>query len=757
LGLYHLQESLPLLTALLSLQTPSTYPPFHLTPQKQKERTLQALLQLLMAQAERQATASVWEDVHWADPSSLEFLTLLVEQLPVTKLLLVLTFRPEFTPPWKQRSHLSQLVLNRLGRKQVETMIETMTSGQALSAAVMEQIRLKTDGVPLFVEELTKSVMETEGAPGRVPLQTLAIPATLQEALLARLDRLSSARQIAQLGATLGREFSYELLQAVASLGEADLQAALSKLVDAEILYQRGIGEQARYFFKHALIQDTAYQSLLKITRQQYHHQIAEVLEARFPETTDNQPELVAHHYTEAGLVTQALTYWQRAGDRAAQRSAYAEAITHLTTALELLKTLPETIERTQQELALQVTLGVPLQATKGFAAPEVERVYARARELCQQVGETPQLFQVLWGLWAFYLVRAENEVAHELGEQLLSVAQSVQDSAFLLQAHYALGVTLYNLGDLVPARTHFDQTSALYNPQQHHSLAFRYGAFDTGVAGLSFTALILWLLGYPEQALKKSQEALALANAHAHPSSLAQAVVWTSWFHQLRRDEWAAQEGAEAAIRIATEQGLSTWLEMGAISRGRALAIQGQGAEGVAQLQQGLAYERATGSKSWLPQYLAFLAEAHEKAGQMEEGLRVLADALAQVGKSGERCYEAELYRLKGVLTLQKFQVPGSQFQGPSNPQPLTSNLQAETEAEACFFKAIAIAHHQEAKSWELRASTSLARLWQQQGKKAEAHDLLFEIYHWFTEGFDTKDLQEAKMLLEESAEGQR
>ncbi|MGE0825007.1 MAG: adenylate/guanylate cyclase domain-containing protein [Candidatus Binatia bacterium] len=362
LMLYEMQDKLPLFTALLSLSTPTQYPPLTLTPQKQKERTFQALVQIFLAQAERQATVSVWEDLHWADPSSLEFLSLLIEQIATTKLLLVLTFRPEFTPPWKPRSHISQLVLNRLGKKQVEAMI-AQAAGKQLPPDVIEQIRLKTDGVPLFIEELTKSVIESAtgvGAQHAAPLQ-LAIPATLQEALLARLDRLSTARQVAQLGATLGREFAYELLLAVAPMSEVDLQTALAKLVEAEILYQRGIGEQARYVFKHALIQDTAYQSLLKSTRQQYHQQIAQVLEERFSQTKKTQPELFAYHCTEAGLIEQAIPYWQQAGQKATERSAHTEAINHFTKGLELLKTLSDTPKRVEQELTLQVSLGAPL------------------------------------------------------------------------------------------------------------------------------------------------------------------------------------------------------------------------------------------------------------------------------------------------------------------------------------------------------------------------------------------------------------
>jgi class 3 adenylate cyclase/tetratricopeptide (TPR) repeat protein len=521
LALYNMQDSLPLFTALLSLPTPSQYPALTLTPQKQKERTLQALLQLLAEQAERQATVSVWEDLHWADPSSLEFLSLLVEQIPTTKLLLVLTFRPEFTLLWKPRSHISHLMLNRLGKKQVEAMIEQATVGNTLPAEIIEQIRVKTDGVPLFVEELTKAVLEASsnvGARHAVPLQT--IPATLQEALLARLDRLSDARQVAQFGATLGREFSYELLRAVAPVSETDLHAALTKLVEAEILYQRGVGEQARYFFKHALIQDTAYQSLLKSTRQQYHQQIAQVLEKRFPETVETQPELVAHHYTEAGLIAQAIPYWQKAGRKAVQRSADVEAVSHLTKGLELLETLAETPERIQHELTLQLALSTALMAVKGFAAPEVEKAVTRARELCQQLGETPQLFPVLWRLYAFYQNRGELQTTRELAEQMMRLAQSVQDLHLLSVAHMALGGTLYWLGELTSAQSHLEQASALYDPQQHpHPTAV---TADPRVQCFYYASLTLWHLGYPDQALKRSHEAVAVAAGLSHPFSLA-------------------------------------------------------------------------------------------------------------------------------------------------------------------------------------------------------------------------------------------
>jgi class 3 adenylate cyclase/predicted ATPase len=763
LALYNMQDSLPLFTALLSLATPSTYPALNLSPQKQKERTLQALLRVMLAQTERQATVSVWEDLHWVDPSSLEFLSLLIEQIPTTKLLLVLTFRPEFTPSWKPRSHISQLVLNRLGKKQVEAMIEQAAAGKFLPTEVIEQIRVKTDGVPLFVEELTKSVVEArgqvtgDGGQNGKPGAELGIPSTLQEALLARLDRLSTARRIAQLGATLGREFSYELLHAVAPVGEPDLQTALAKLVEAEILYQRGTGEQVRYFFKHALIQDTAYQSLLKSTRQQYHQQIAHILEERFPDTKDTQPELLAHHYTEANLIEKAIPYWQRAGQQAIERSANAEAISHLTRGLEALKHLPDTPERAQQELTLQVTKGVPLMVTKGLSAPEVEEVYARARELCQQIGETPQLFPVLFGMAMFYMGRAAHKLARELAEQCLTLAQSVQDLDLLLEAHRLLGMSLFHLGEWVPGREHFAQSLALYNPQQHRSHASLYGN-DPETTSLSFIASSLWSLGYPDQALQTNLQALSLAQERSHSYSLGFVLTMAAALSMFRREAQATYEQAQTAIHFASDHELPQYMPLGTIFQGWALAELGQNTEGRRQIQQGLAAHRAIGAEVSQTWYLGLLAEAYGREGQAKEGLRVLSEALALVNKTEERYYEAELYRLKGEFMLQqesKEQGAGSKEQGVRSKRSKSFSLnpksQSEAEAEACFLKAIGIAQQQQAKSWELRASTSLARLWQQQGKRATAHKLLSDVYNWFTEGFDTKDLQEAKALIEE------
>jgi class 3 adenylate cyclase/tetratricopeptide (TPR) repeat protein len=747
-------DTLPLLAALLSLPHPEGSPPLTLSPQKQKQKTQEALVAWMVEETERAAAYCAWEDLHWADPSTLEVLTLFLDQVPTTRMFTVLTFRPDFTPPWRSRAHITQLTLNRLGRPQVEAMVEKVTEGKALPGEVLQQIVTKTDGVPLFVEELTKAVVESgllREVDGHYELTgllpPLAIPATLQDSLMARLDRLAAVREVAQLGATLGREFSYELLQAVSPVDENTLRQGLRQLVETDLLYQRGLLPQAIYLFKHALIQDVAYQSLLKSKRQQYHQQIAQVLEERFAEVKETQPELLAHHYTEAGLKEQAIPYWQQAGQRAIERSANVEAISHLTKGLELLQTLTDTPERAQQELRLQISLGGPMAAIKGWAAPETGAVYARARELCRQVGETPQIFPALWGLCGFYSVRAEYQTALELAKQLLNLAESVQDSALLLEAHYAVGQALNLMGEFPGAREHLEQVIALYDVQQHRSLAFVHGT-DPGVMARSVAATVLWMLGYPEQALRYSRDALTLARELAHPFSLAFALFTAAALYHYRREGQIVQERAEACVNLSTEQGFPYFVALGTVMRGAALTAQDQPEAGIEQIRQGLSAQQRGGAAMARPTWLSMLATACGKVGQVEEGLSVLTEALAAADQSSGRAGEAEAYRLKGELTLQQFQVSGSKFQVQESPK---SDVRSpESEAEEYFQKAIAVARKQQAKSLELRAVMSLAHLWQQQGKQHEARNMLSEICNWFTEGFDTKDLQEAKALLD-------
>jgi TOMM system kinase/cyclase fusion protein len=733
-----LAEAVPLFAALLSLPLAAPYAPLTTSPEQQKQQILHALLTILLRIATQQPVLFVMEDLHWVDPTTLELLSLLVDQGPTARILALFTCRPDFVPPWTGRSHLTQLMLQRLPRSHAAELTDRVARGKALPPEVVEQIVARTDGVPLFVEELTKMVLESgllQEREGRYeltgPLPPLAIPATLHDSLMARLDRLAAVKGLAQLGATLGREFSYALLRAVAPWDEATVQQGLHQLVAAEFLYQRGLLPQATYLFKHVLIQDAAYQSLLKSMRQQYHRQIAQVLEIQFPETAETQPELLAHHYTAAGLSQQAIPYWQRAGQRALERSANMEALSHLTKGLDLLTTLPDTAERAQHELGLQTTLGSALMAIKGQGAPEVGQAYARARELCRQMGETPQLFPVLFGLWRFYLVRAEYQTARELAEQCFRLAQRVQAPALRLAAHFALGVSVLWLGEIARARAHLEHSIALYDPQEHRALAFRAG-LDLAVWGLSHLAQALWLLGYPDQALRQNHAALTLAQELSHPPSLAAVLFYIATIHGYRQEAHATQEQAEAAMALASDQGFPQWLTGGMILRGWALAMQGRGEEGVAQLRQALAAWRAMGAGLAVSHWLVLLAEAYRQAGQAEEGLRLLDEALAHVDHTGERHYAAEVHWLKGELLLRQA-------------------IPDEAQAEISLHQALAVAHHQQAKSWELRAAMSLARLWQSQGKRQEAYDLLAPVYNWFTEGFDTTDLQEAKALLDE------
>jgi class 3 adenylate cyclase/tetratricopeptide (TPR) repeat protein len=571
-----LAEVVPLFAGLLSVPLPAErYAALTLTPHQQKQQTLDALVAWLAAEAERQPVLVAWEDLYWADPTTLEALGLVIEQAPTVPMLHVLTYRPEFSPPWPPRSHITPLVLNRLERPQVEALITLRAGGKTLPAEVVQYIVAKTDGVPLYVEELTKMLLASpllrEEESQYVltgPLRTVAIPDTLQDALMARLDQLNRAKEVARLGAVLGREFAYELLQAIAPLDEDTLQAGLAQLVGAELLYQRGRPPRARYLFKHALIQDAAYASLLKRTRQQVHQQIAQVLEARFPALVETQPELVAQHYTAAGCAEPAVRYWQRAGQQASDRSAHLEAISHVTTGIELLTTLPETPARTQQSLTLHIALGAALLVTKGHAAPEVEHAYTRARELCQQVGETPELAAVLFGLWRFYVVRSQFQTARELGDTLLRLAQQAHDPTLSVVAHYALGWTWISLGALSAARPHLEEGIARYTPEQRRAPVFRMGQ-DPGVGCRVHAALRLWLLGYPAQALARLHEALALAHELSDPFSLAWARCLAAFIYQCRRDMPAVHEHAEAAVALATAQGFPFWAAWGTIFRG--------------------------------------------------------------------------------------------------------------------------------------------------------------------------------------------
>jgi class 3 adenylate cyclase/predicted ATPase len=734
-----LQQAAQLLAAILTIPADHRYPPLALTPQRQKQRTLDILVEQLAGLAGQHPVLAVYEDVHWIDPSTSELLGLVVQRVQRLPALVLITFRPEFTPPWTSHNHVTRLSLSRLTRRHGSVIALRVTGGKVLPAEVLEQIVSRADGVPLFVEELTKAVVESgllQNAGGRLeltgPLPPRAIPSTLHDSLLARLDRFAPVKEIAQIGAVIGREFSYELIAAVVDIPAKHLDQALGQLVSSELVFQRGTPPEAIYNFKHALVQDTAYQSLLSTKRHQLHARIARVMEERFPEVAEARPELLAHHFTEAGLASQAIAYRLRAGERDLERSAYAEAISHLKQGLQLLEALPDRRERVGQELSLRLTLGSALMATRGYAGQEVGEAYLRARELCQELGEAPpQLFPTLHGLYRFYHVRGELHAAREVGEQLLKLAASVQDSGLFIEAHRALGVPLFWLGDVTSALENLEQGARLYRPHKHRSHASAFGT-DPGVLCLSYAALALWYLGHPEQAYNRSCETLALARNLSHKYSLALALVFAAWLHQFRREPQAARRHAEAAIALCAEQGFPVLMSMGAILRGWALVHEGRGEQGSAQMRQGLADLRATGVGLWQPTFLSLIAEADGRMGQAKRGLEVLAGAMAIVDHNDERFYEAELHRLKGELLL---------MSTPADP----------SEAERCFQIALEIAGRQMAKSLGLRAALSLTRLWAKEGRRPEAHDLLAPICSSFIEGFATPDHREARALLDE------
>jgi predicted ATPase/class 3 adenylate cyclase len=655
-----LPENVPLLATLLSLPLPNHYRPLTLTPQRQRQKTMEVFLSWIRAMAEEQPIVLVGEDLHWSDPSSLELLNLLIDQTPQARLLILLTARPDFSPPWQPASHIIEITLSRLSKTQTEVLVAEVTHGKALPVEVQRQLVTKTDGVPLFVEEFTKFVLESNwikeeedrySLTGEQP--PVGVPTALHDPLMARLDRLgATVKEVAQLGAILGREFSYELLHAVSPVTEETLLLGLSRLIEAKLLYEGGSPIQRQYQFKHPLIQEAAYQSLLKTRRQHYHARIAQVLTAQFPDLHERQPELAAQHYTAAGLIEPAILSWQKAGQQALERSANVEAISHLGKGLELLRTHPNTPERAQQELCLWTTLGPAFIATKGYAAPEVANAYARARELCQQVGETPQLFPVLWGLWVFHHVGAELKTARNFGEQLLRLAHNARDSALLLEAHAALAQTLYLQGEFTLADAHVTAGVTLYDPQQHGSHAFLYGE-DPGVVCQGLSAWILWFLGYPDQANQRIDQALRLARTLPHPFSFAEALSIAATLSVFRREEQAVLQLTEEIIPLSIEQEFPFWLAVGQIHQGSARHRQQQDKKHVEQMREGISTYQATGAAMGWPYYLAHLAEAYGREGQAKEGLRLLEEALDIVHSSGESFYEAELYRLKGELLL--------------------------------------------------------------------------------------------------------
>jgi class 3 adenylate cyclase/predicted ATPase len=733
------EEAVPLFASLLSLPLGDSYPRLDLTPEQLKEQTADAIVALTLEEAERQPLLQVWEDVHWADPSTLDLLGQLIDQAPTVPLLIVLTYRPEFAPPWPARSHVKTLTLSRLERPQIEVMATRLAGGKRLPAEVVEHIVQKTDGVPLFVEEMTKavlgsSVLRAEGDHYALtgPLSEISIPASLHESLMARLDRLPTLREVAQLGAVLGREFAYEMLRAITALDEPRLRDVLGRLVEAELLYQRGRPPRSRYIFKHALIQDAAYQSLLRRTRQHYHRQVAELLESNFADTVEASPELVAHHYSEAGLPAQAVVYWQRAGERAVQRSANEEAIGHLTAGLAQLAQLPETRERAKRELAMQWLVGRASLAGRGYASPEAIRGFTRARELCDGIGDDSSICPVLWGVWLSELAAATHEKAETTGAEIIERAERTDNAGGRISGHMAVGLSEVHVGAFLSARRHLEEAISSYRgaaEAEVTQLAFDYGV-ELGAPTYAYASWCLWLLGYPDQALRCDDEVLSIVERIRHPYTYSRARYWSSTFHAYRREWPIVEERAAAAIASAQERGLAMVAAVGSVMLAAARAMLDPSDNAAAKIQEAMAAYRATGARFQTTYHLILLAQALAACGHPDEGLAALRESAALIEETGERYVEAELHRVKGNLLLAE---------------------NGSAEAEACYLKALEVARAQEARSLELRAASDLARLWAGQGRRSEARDLLAPVYGWFTEGFDTPDLKEAKALLAE------
>ncbi|MBI3801970.1 MAG: AAA family ATPase [Deltaproteobacteria bacterium] len=715
-------------------------------------------------------TLVLWlEDLHWMDTSTLALLSVLARRRERARLLVIGTYRPvevvgqrhplhSLTQELGAHDQATELALGLLSEANVAAYLDARCPASVLPTRLARVLHQRTGGNPLFLVSLVHDWVNREvlvHADGSWTLQgdlealTMEVPDGIRQLVARQRERLLPTEQRVLAAASIaGREFSAAAVAAALATDVVEVEEQCAGLAERQqFLRPAGITEwpdgtlAARHGFLHALYQQLWHERVSVGRQRQWHLRIGERKEAAYGNRANEIAAELAVHFEQGRDYRRAIRYLQQAGENAIRRSANAEAIDHLSKAVELLTTLPDTPERAQQELGLQIALSVPLVMSKGYTAPAVERACARARDLCQQIGETPQLFQAVFGLFRFYDVRGELYTARELGEQLIRLAQRGHDHTLLLVAHAALGAALFQIGDLAAARAQAEHGLALYDPQRHGSLIFSYGD-DLGLVCRSSIAWILQMCGYPDQAQARNQEVLALARELSYPFILLGAFWTAGFFHQLRREGQRVQEMAEAAVVLGNEQGFVPHAASGAILRGWALAEQGQGEEGIAGICQGLETLRAMGALLWRPYALGLLAEAYGKEGQAEEGLTVLAEALVTAERTGQRWHEAELYRLKGELSLQSRQV---------EDQSKTSQDKSEAEAEACFWKAIEIARRQQAKSLELRAVMGLSRLWQRQGKKAEARRMLAEVYGWFTEGFDTVDLQEAKALLKE------
>jgi class 3 adenylate cyclase/predicted ATPase len=732
------EDTVPLLATLLSLSIPKDrYSPLQLTPQQLKQQTADVLVALTLEEAEKQPVLQMYEDLHWADPSTLDLIGLMIEQAPTAPLLMVLTFRPDFVPPWPNRSHMTPITLSRLERPQIEILATGFAGDKELPRDVLDYIVRKTDGVPLYVEELTKTVLgssilkEQEGRYVLTgPLSSLSIPASLQEVLMARLDRLPAVREVAQLGAVFGREFAYQMIQAISAFEEQKLRDGLSQLVGAELLYQRGRPPRATYTFKHALIQDAAYHSLLKRTRQHYHQLAATFLETSFPELVEAQPELLAHHHAESGQPERAIAYLRKAAERAALRSAHREVIAHVTRALELLKIQPDDRGRAAIELALQRLLGSALMATKGYAASETGAACDRARQLCQVLDASDDICPVLSGVWLFVLTRANHVVGSEIAHELLTVATAGADPEALMVAHVVTGISDFHIGSPARARPHLAEAIRLHQTLPSDTCGYRYG-LDFGCSGYGYSSWCEWLLGRPDEALRLGEQGVAALEQGKHLYTMSRGLYWNAVLHQLRGEWSVVRTRAKVARKSAKEHGYAMVVAASRIMEGAARAALGDVEGGLRSMRDGLEAYRATGARFQRAHHLVLLADALRNAGGLAEAFGVLTEAAATLEETSERYYEAEIHRVRGALILARDRAD-------------------KAEAICSLQTAVEIARMQQARSLELLAARDLAAFWAEGGERQQAHDLLSPVFATFTEGLDTPALMSSRLLLD-------
>jgi class 3 adenylate cyclase/predicted ATPase len=734
-----------LFAEMLSLPNDGRYPRLELPPQQRRQKTLEALAAQMEALAQSNPVLIIFDDVHWIDPTSLETLGRIVDRLKTLGVLLIITHRPEFEPPWIGRSYLTAVTLNRLGEREIASMIEHVTGNRALPENIRQDIIERTDGIPLFVEEMTKAVLEAESesdarrTAAAVLPSAVPVPASLHAFLMSRLDRLGRAKEVAQVGAAIGRVFSYALLAAVVRK-PADLQSALGSLLKAGLLFEQGAPPHASYLFKHALVQDAAYGTLLRDARRSLHARIANTFENEFIDIAENQPEVLARHYTEAGLIDKAAGYWGKAGLRSLSRSALPEASEQLSRALAQIDALPETPALHRNQITLQIALINILMPTKGHAAPETKAALERARsmiEQCERLAEPLEdpliLFSVLYGFWVSSLVAFNGDAIRDLANQFLIFAEKDTATAPLMLAHRIMGSSLQFTGHFTDARTHLDRANALYDETQHRALATRFGQ-DAQVALRTSRSQVLWFLGYPDAALMDADQAIRYARAINHAPSLMHALGQTNYTFVCSGKYLAIKANIDELAALANDKGALFWKCGSELIQGSFLYLTDRAASAIQVLNSGIAAYRSIGSVANVPWFLSLLARAYADVGQFNDARRCICETVALMGKTGEKWFEAEVYRVAGELA----------FAGPKPDA---------TKAEAYFERALTVANQQQAKSWELRVAMSLARLWRDQGKVSQARELLAPVYWWFTEGFDTRDLKEAKALLEELA----